>query len=106
MTVKELIDQIEMFIGQAGVSSVGTVSKAWIIKCMNNRLAELYNDTGWVSDDLTITSIADQIEYVLPNSGIPVEPWFINKVFVDGIRASKMSWKDLENLKRLAGEDA
>lgn len=96
--VGEILDLAEQFIGKAG-SSGNDVSRVLLRKILNTKLAKLYEETGWQGDDLTILSVADTIEYDIPDSGVPITPDDISKVFVDTERASFLLWEDLERLQ-------
>lgn len=98
MNVGELADMVEIYCGEAGLSN-SSIDRDLILRLLNNKAAELLVEAAYVGDDLTIQSQANVMEYDIPNSGVDVTPEFIQKVFVDTVRAGKISYDNLEALQ-------
>lgn len=105
--VGEILDMVEIFCGKAGLDK-NSINRALLLKTLNTKLAELHEETGWQGDNVSITTLANTAEYDLVNSGVPVIPDDILKVFVggdseNGSRANMLPWEELERLKSMKG---
>ena len=101
MTFGQIADRVMNILSRNGVSA----ERKEILQVINDKLAELIGDASHQTDDISINSVADKLEYDLPLSGLSLELSSVNKVFVGTERANKMDWNNLEALRRQSANE-
>lgn len=89
---EKMVGFIEMLAGKAGVNR-DEINRDLIFEVINSRLKDFTSRTGVLETSSTISTVANQQEYELPNNRSDLKI-----VTIDGLRTHKISFDQVDYL--------